>query len=373
VKIAYLASAAIPSTSANSLQILKMCEAMAEEGHAVTLFAPGTVDASRGDGDEVGEFYGLRVAQELVRVDAPQLIGRRGLAWRMAGVAQQQHPSLVYTRGVDIALAAAWRGLPVVLELHQLPSGRLGPHYLRFFLHSRGCRRLIIITSRLLELLVAGFPAARRVETLVAGDAYDDAAYRALPEPRDARRALGIAMKGVVAGYFGSVVPGRGVETILAMARALPEVQVMIAGGVERPASEQPANVLWLGRIPPAKVALHQAACDILLMPYQARVTVQGKGDTAEIMSPLKLYEYMAAGRLIISSDLPALRTMLDEGNSLLVPPQDTRAWVAALRRAAHSADLRRTLAHQAQVDVAPHTWRNRARTILADLEGGAR
>ncbi len=371
MKIAYLASAAIPSASANSLQILKMCEAMAEEGHTLTLIAPRTADDSQADREEVREFYGLRVAPDLLRVDTPQALGRRGLAWRMAGVARRLHPDLVYTRGVDIAQAAAWRGLPVVLELHQLPGGRLGPYHLRFFLRSRGCRRLVVITSRLLELLVANFPAARRVETLVAGDAYDDAAYRALPEPREARRALGIAMKGVVAGYFGSVVPGRGVETILAMARALPEVQVMVAGGVERPAAEQPANVLWLGRIPPAKVALHQAACDVLLMPYQARVTVQGKGDTAEIMSPLKLYEYMAAGRLIISSDLPALRTMLDEGNSLLVPPHDTHAWVAALRKAAHSTELRRTLAHQAQVDVAPHTWRNRARTILADLGGG--
>jgi glycosyltransferase involved in cell wall biosynthesis len=345
---------------------------MLEEG--TPLRSPHQVDrrlaASR---KEVRENYGLRVAPDLLRVETPTLAGRRGLAWRMAGAARRMHPDLVYTRGVDIALAAAWRGLRVVLELHQLPSGRLGPLYLRAFLHSRNCRRLVVISPRLLELLMAAFPAARRVETIVAGDAYDEATYRALPDPREARRALGIAMKGVVAGYFGSVVPGRGVETILAMARALPEIQVLIAGGVERPAAELPANVLWLGRIPPAKVALHQAACDILLMPYQARVTVQGKGDTAEIMSPLKLYEYMAAGRPIVSSDLPALRSMLDEGNSLLVPPNDTHAWVAALRKAAHSVDLRRRLAHQAQVDVAPHTWRNRTRTILADLEGSRR
>ncbi len=371
MRITYLASAAIPSASANSLQILKMCEAMVEEGHAVALVAPQTADATQATGDEVREHYGLRVAAALIRIDSPGFAGRRGLAWRMAGEAKRMQPDLVYTRGVDIALASAWRELPVVLELHQLPSGRLGPLYLRAFLHTRNCRRLVVITPRLLELLMASFPAARRAETIVAGDAYDDTTYRALPEPRQARRALGIAMKGLVAGYFGSVVPGRGVETILAMARALPQIQVLIAGGVERPAAELSANVLWLGRIAPAKVALHQAACDILLMPYQAQVTVQGKGDTAEIMSPLKLFEYMAAGRPIISSDLPALRTMLDEDNCLLVPPDDTHAWVAALRRAAHSADLRRRLAHQAQVDVAPHTWRNRVRTILADLEGG--
>ena len=373
MRIAYLASAAIPSTSANSLQILKMCEAMVGEGHAVTLLAPRMTPADEPDSDIVGEYYGLRLVPAMRRVKTPPLVGRRGLAWRMAHSARQLAPDIVYTRGVDFALAASWYQQRVVLELHQLPSGRLGPLYLRLIVRSPRCRRLVLITPRLHELLVNAIPAARRVETLVAGDAFDDAKYRALPDPHQAQRALGIAVRGVAAGYFGSVVPGRGVETILTMARELPEVRFLIAGSSERPSGELPANVLWLGHIPPAQVAMHQAACDVLLMPYQTRVTVQGKGDTAEIMSPLKLYEYMAAERLILSSDLPALRAMLDERNSLLLPADDPSAWVAALRRSVHSPDLRRRLAHQARLDVAPHTWRNRARTVLADLEGGAR
>lgn len=373
MRITYLASAAIPSTSANSLQVLKMCEAMVGEGHAVTLLAPRMAPAGEPDSESVSEYYGLRRAPEIRRANIPRLVGRRGLAWRMGRRARQLAPDIVYTRGVDFALAASWFQQRVVLELHQLPSGQLGPLYLRFFLRSPGCRRVVVITPRLHELLVSAFPAARRVEILVAGDAFDDEKYRALLDPREARRMLGIAVRGVAAGYFGSVVPGRGVETILVMARELPEVYFLIAGSSERPPGELPANLLWLGRIPPARVALHQAACDVLLMPYQARVTVQGKGDTAEVMSPLKLYEYMAAERLILSSDLPALRAMLDEGNSLLLPADDPSAWVAALRRGLHSPDLRRRLAHQARLDVAPHTWRNRVRTVLADLEGGAR
>jgi len=269
---------------------------------------------------------------------------------------------------VDLAMAAAWLGHRVVLELHQLPSGKLGPLYLRFFLRTAGCRRLVLITPRLHELVVSAYPVARRVETLVAGDAFDDAAYRALPDPRGARRTLGITVGGIAAGYFGSVVPGRGVDTILLVAREIPEVHFLVAGGAGDAPEGLPTNVLWLGRIPPAQVPLHQAACDVLLMPYQAQVTVQGKGDTAEFMSPLKLFEYMAAERLIISSDLPALRSMLDDENSILVPADDSSAWIAALRRGLDSPGLRRRLAHQARLDVAPHTWRNRASTVLAAL-----
>ena len=42
----------------------------------------------------------------------------------------------------------------------------------------------------------------------------------------------------------------------------------------------------------------------------------------------MKMFEYMAAGRAILSSDLPVLREVLNEENAILLPPDEPAAWV---------------------------------------------
>jgi glycosyltransferase involved in cell wall biosynthesis len=150
----------------------------------------------------------------------------------------------------------------------------------------------------------------------------------------------------------------------------MPELRFQIRGGDEGQLEnylrrEVPPNVEWLRHVPHADIPLQEAACEVLLMPYQRKVTVQGKGDTAEIMSPLKLFEYMAAGRLIVASDLPALREVLNESNSVLLPPDSPLDWQRAIRRAQQDVPWRETLGRKAREDVTPYTWRNRVRTIL--------
>jgi glycosyltransferase involved in cell wall biosynthesis len=374
MRIAYLSSATIPSPSANSLQVMKMCQAFVQEGHEVHLILPpaddGAADAQAAPQPAVlARQYGLTVGFPTRRVKLLPLLGRRGLAWAEADEAARVVPNLVYTRGIDIAWAVAQHGFPVLLEVHQPPAGRIGPLYFRQIL-GRHNLKLAVISPALEAHLRATYPALRRSEILVAPDAVDGEAYRRLPGPEGARTRLHLPARTFTAGYFGSLAPGRGVELICELAARRPEIGFLVSGGEPEDVAEWKArtaagNIRWLGYIPNAEIPLHQAACDVLLMPYQREVTLHGKGNTAETMSPLKMYEYMAAGRVILSSDLPALRTMLNEKNSVLLPPADTAAWAEALDHIRRSAERRKRLAEKARADVRPHTWRNRARLIL--------
>jgi glycosyltransferase involved in cell wall biosynthesis len=374
MKIAYLSSAAIPSTSAHSLQVMKMCQAMTQEGHAVTLLLPPSERMpERG---ELERTYGVTADFEIRRVGLLPILGRRGLAMAEAAEAVRLAPDLAYARGVDIAWAACLRGLYTVLEIHHPPTGRLGPLYLRWLAHPGPgsgwtSARMLVISRRLEEILREKYPSLAGSPILIAPDAVDLERYRKIPSPRTARSRLGLPVGRFTAGYFGTLVAGRGVEQILAMADRLPEVLFLLLGGEadavsawkERTAARE--NVRWMGQVPNADVPLYQAACDALLMPYQSQVTVQGKGNTADIMSPMKMYEYMAAGRLILASDLPALRTVLNERNSVLLPSDRIDAWVEALQRMRRRPIQARSLAARAQKDVQPLTWRNRVRAIL--------
>jgi glycosyltransferase involved in cell wall biosynthesis len=373
MKIAYLSSAAIPSETANSLQVMKMCQAFACEGNELHLVLPPAEEGIN-TGDRVFRRYGVRTIFPIHRVKLLPLLGRRGLAWAEAGEAARLAPHLVYTRGIDIAWAVSQHGFPVILEVHHPPTGRLGPLYFRQVIGRRGVR-LTVISRALEDILRRTYPALGNRAILVVPDAVDGEAYRRLPPPDRARKRLALPIRRFTAGYFGSLVAGRGVELICAVAGRLPAVQFIILGGSAVEVQEWRArtaadNIRWLGHVPNAEVPLYQAACDVLLMPYQREVSIRGKGNTAEIMSPMKLYEYMAAGRPILSSDLPALRVMLNESNSVLLPPEDAAAWADALGKIRRNAARRKRLALHARTDVRPHTWRNRVQRILEYAAG---
>jgi glycosyltransferase involved in cell wall biosynthesis len=108
---------------------------------------------------------------------------------------------------------------------------------------------------------------------------------------------------------------------------------------------------------------------DVLLMPYQENVSIGVAGhDTARWMSPMKMFEYLGAGVPIISSDLPVLREVLNDGyNSLLAPASDARAWISALARLEADPGLAAHIAATAHAQYEQqHTWTRRAEQIVA-------
>jgi glycosyltransferase involved in cell wall biosynthesis len=84
-----------------------------------------------------------------------------------------------------------------------------------------------------------------------------------------------------------------------------------------------------------------------------------------ESLSPLKLFEYMAAKVPIVATSIPAFRERLHHGeNAWLVEPGDLDGFATGLRTLLSNGDLRERLARQAYEDVAKYTWRQRAAAI---------
>jgi glycosyltransferase involved in cell wall biosynthesis len=129
-------------------------------------------------------------------------------------------------------------------------------------------------------------------------------------------------------------------------------------------------NVHFAGFVPNHELPTYLAASDVLLMPYQRQVAVYGGvGDSSAYMCPMKMFEYMATERLIISSDLPVLHDTLNASNAVLCDPEDVDAWETALRRAMDDPAWAAGVARKARRDVEAHTWQLRARRILAGLD----
>ncbi len=199
--------------------------------------------------------------------------------------------------------------------------------------------------------------------------------YADLPNPSEARRALGLE-EGFTAGYSGHLYRGRGASLMMELALRQSQVQFVWAGGEpdavaawqQRLAQAGASNVRLLGFLPNTELPLFHAACDVLLMPYGRSIAVSGGGDSAAFANPMKVFEYLAAGRPILSSDLPVFREILSDRNALLLPPDDLESWEAALLRVQRDGSLRTELSQQARRDAAAFDWRARAERAVEGL-----
>ena len=75
------------------------------------------------------------------------------------------------------------------------------------------------------------------------------------------------------------------------------------------------ASVAFVGRVPYARVPLYLGAADCCVAPFTAR-----RGET----SPLKLFDYLAAGRPVVASAIPAIADLIKVSGAIVpVPPED--------------------------------------------------
>jgi glycosyltransferase involved in cell wall biosynthesis len=167
-------------------------------------------------------------------------------------------------------------------------------------------------------------------------------------------------------------------ERIAEMAPRCPWASFHVVGGAESDLAdwerkmEGCENLFFHGYRPHAETDRYRQSMDVLLAPYQLEITSEGGGTIdARSMSPIKIFEYMAAGKAILASDLPAIREILtDRVNARLCPADDTTSWVDALEELRDQPALREALGQAAREAFrAKHTWRARAKTMLDGIE----
>jgi glycosyltransferase involved in cell wall biosynthesis len=363
-KIAAIAGSTIPSDTANSLQVMKACQALVQIGHDVTLLVPG----QRSTSVDLLEHYGLLTDFPIEWLSSSS---RRMFTWNAVRRARALDADLIYSWFPQSAVFGLLRGLPVVFEMHIQPTGMFGPVWHQSFAVLRGRKRLVSITRALVELFERDFNMRFRPDEVVtAPNGVDLERFASLPDPVTARRQSGLREAPTVM-CTGHLYAGRGAELFLALAESLPQAHFVWVGGrpedvgkwKQRVGSD---NVTFTGFIPNRDLPLYQAAADILLMPYSRSIMgSSGSADSAAVASPMKMFEYMAAGRAIISSDLPVIREVLNERNAIFCEPDRVEDWRLVIQSLLEEEAHRTGLGNQARLDVQGYTWVARAQHIM--------
>lgn len=370
--VACISASRVPSTTANSMQVMKACQAICQLGHEVHLLLPK--HKSILTNIDLSSFYGLKTQFPIEFIAAQTKLNRYDFALWAVRKARQIKADLSYIWFIQAGIISLLARLPVIYELHGPPEGKFGPSLFRLFQKIPGNKRLLPITRALADQLREGYGIDLDNQHLVrtAPNGVDLERYVNLPDPAAARALLGMP-NTLTVGYTGHLYPGRGMSLLTELARCFPRISFIWVGGREqdiqawkkRLADENISNISLTGFIDNSQLPFYQAAADILLMPYERVITGSSGGDSTSYASPMKMFEYMACRRAIISSDLPVIREVLNPSNAMLCPPDDIDVWSQALGSLIYDEEKRQTLAEQAWRDIQQYSWLERARKAL--------
>ena len=164
-------------------------------------------------------------------------------------------------------------------------------------------------------------------------------------------------------------------------ARERPDVKFVCVGGrdfeveqlSERASALGLTNVELTGRVPHAEVPSYLLAADVLIAPF----TEDGRDIAGKVIipfaSPIKLFEYMAAGRAVVTSNVGAIPEVLrHEDNALLVSPGSVAELVGAITRLLNDKALAERLGSAARGDAQGYSWESRVARVLDFARGEA-
>jgi len=382
--LAYLDPHPVPDNCPEALQMLYTVDALGSLGARVTLVTPKP--------DSTPDAHAILGRPLSAHVQVRHLEPRRGL-WRWLRSNQpfyRMAAAELKTLGADAVLVRNLKmaehllchapDVPLFFETHEFfarsyqeehPQLSLRKHHKLAALAQReetvyrGARGLIALTPLLLDDIRQAYGVA--TPAVVAPDGVDLEQAQA-PVSVPSRTTPWLL-------YLGSLHPWKGVDTLI---RALPHVkqaaELHIVGGNDQRIAELrnlaealnvAARVVFHGPVEPGKRFEYVHQADICLLP----LTDTGLG--GRYTSPLKLFEYMAAGKAIVVSDLPSMRQVLTpEQEALLAPAGHPEAFAQTIERLLRDKALQRRLGDAAKSRAQAFSWRARSGTILRFIAG---
>ncbi|MEA5567045.1 glycosyltransferase family 4 protein [Anabaena sp. UHCC 0399] len=349
-----------------------MAEALAREVDSLTLLTSGSILPSQISSVDLVEWYGVPCSFKIVHLPIYIFLNKCFFEdWRYLRFdicaslyTRFKSPNIVFTRSLDAGYICVKLKLKTIIETHISADSR----ELRKIVNiSRDPNLLGIVTvNEYLKntYIKTGIPATK---ILVWSDAIDvDKITIKVPSKQLSREELGLPPLRKIVTYCGHFYEYKGVSYVIEAAKYLPDILFCLVGGwpndIERcqKQAEGLKNIYFAGFVPNKEVYKYLAASDFLLLPNS------GRFEQAYTTSPLKLFEYMAAQRPIIASDIPALQGVIrHKDNAFLVEPDSATAIADALKILEKNYILSNQIAENARQYVNNFTWSHRAKDIL--------
>jgi glycosyltransferase involved in cell wall biosynthesis len=348
MKLIYIANIRLPTEKAHGLAVMKMCEALASQGISVELLVPKRLNSLKQDSFE---FYPTKRNFKIKRLFCFDLtrFGKSGFLVQWASFAAHaliycifKKSDRYYGRDELSLWFLSFFGKHVTWEAHTAKDNWLVRSLLRRV-------QSVVTISRGLENHFRRVTKAP-LRVLVAPSGVDLDIFESIHEPKVAlRQRYNLPPDRIVVAYVGkrqTMGEDKGVEKLEEVSRIIEEKYSEV-------------KLVVVSEASPADVPAYMKAADILVMNYP------NKEHYAKFMSPLKLFEYMASGNPVITSNLPTIREIVDESTATFFEPDDKESLISAVNYVIKNPEEAKMKALKALGLVKKYSWQERARNIV--------
>lgn len=384
----YILNLRLPTEKAHGLQIIQNCEAFADNGATVKLIASHRYQPASQRNIDIYKYYGVKnnfYIKFLFSLDLLAYIPLKKALINFFLHIQQltflisaffyllfSKNDIIYTRDHFLILIARLTNpkTKIIYEIHQQRKGKIGK------LIQKTAIRLtdlcIPITHHLKNSLIKNI--APRGKYLVAHDGVKVERFQNATE----KTSRSMQDEFFYVGYVGALsVMGmdKGVHTLIDAISRTKNAKCILIGGnksqienIFKYCEEKHINkekIIAVGQVPPNEVPIHIAKCDALVIPSPFNDFF------AYYSSPLKLFEYMASKKPIISSRLPSIQEVLIDGeNGLFFEPSNSDDLSKKIEILMSDPKLREKLSRNAyNLLIKNYTWDKRAEMILNKIK----
>ena len=357
-KIYYISEASIPSTSAYSIHVAKMCEAFAGLNFKVSLIVPNAYKNFK----VYSRFYNVRHKYNLISIFDYKLklnfISRLLFSFKVLNLLKKENlPYKVISRSIVASLLLSLNKINNTLELHHEING-ITFFFFKILKYFKFFKKINFIFIH--KNLINKINLPKENKFIVLDDAADIQNFSLINSNNRKKNTV---------VYIGSFFKGKGLEIINEIAKKNNNFKFHLFGDVNTIYDlkiKKNKNILFKGHVPYSKIPKVLSNYEIAIMPYREKVFVRSKKlEVSKTMSPLKMFDYLANKMVIIASDLKVYNHILiNNFNSILIKPNNFVGWEKALTKI-NNQKFKNKLKKNAYLTALKYSWKNRAIKII--------
>ena len=381
--IYYISTSIFPNRSANMVHTKKMCEAIISLGYVNSLFLScSKINYNKRDVLNVNnEKNNIYAAYNPIKRSTELINSLLSIFIYYYDYLRNNKPDIIISRNIFSSFFFShFTNTKIIYETHLPEKGFRKYIQRKLFLKKK--LKKILISNKLKEIICNHHNLYDLENIIILHDA-GTRIYKNTDKLFETKKLEILLNKQKLnknyqacIGYFGHLYEGRGIELIKKIATMRQESAFFIFGGSEKDIiknkrKNHPKNFFIMGHVKQSEAIEIMKKMDILLMPYQKKVSVGIKNsDTSKWMSPIKLFEYMSSNVPIISSDLPVLREVLvNNKNAFLVEPDNAYSWSNTIKRIINNKILGKNISNTSYNQYKKNfTWSIRVKRIISFL-----